>query len=380
MASKKIIILKSQFHKLGGLEKYALHTAKIFAKKGFDVHVLTSGKKPSISSLDNIEFHYFDHGFGPNFMRIDQFDRYCQYWLKKFNCPFILGMDRTSFQTHIRAGNGSHIAYLKRRHSFEGHLKKMSFSVNPLHRKILDIEKTAFESPYLKKLITNSHMVREEILSHYNIHPNKVVVIHNGVEFYQMENAFSSWMEEKENIAKTYNMDLSNYHFLFIGNGFKRKGLKQILLGLSLLKEKNFTLSVIGYDKNMREYLRLAKKLNLSKNVFFFGMRQDCKQFLQLADCLIIPSFYDPFANVTLEALSMGLFVITSKHNGAKEIITPDNGTVIEDLLDRYSMKEALERAMNYPKTFENANVIRKSVEHLDFSNQLSKLVTTITS
>ena len=44
--------------------------------------------------------------------------------------------------------------------------------------------------------------------------------------------------------------------------------------------------------------------------------------FYQMADALVIPSFYDPFANVTVEALAMGLFVLSSKHNGGPEILT----------------------------------------------------------
>jgi UDP-glucose:(heptosyl)LPS alpha-1,3-glucosyltransferase len=48
------------------------------------------------------------------------------------------------------------------------------------------------------------------------------------------------------------------------------------------------------------------------------------------ADVFLLPTLYDPFANVTLEALAAGLPVITSAQNGASEIIDDDkNGFIL---------------------------------------------------
>jgi UDP-glucose:(heptosyl)LPS alpha-1,3-glucosyltransferase len=376
MSSKKLLILKSCFQKLGGLEKHAIKTAEAFANRGYSVKILTSGKKTPITTHSNIELHYFDKGYGPNFMRIDQFDRYCSYWQEKYPVPIIFGMDRNTKQTHIRAGNGAHIAYLHRRQKIESPLKKMSFSINPLHRKILDIEKKSFEDPSLERLITNSHMVKEEILSYYNVDEKKISVIHNGVEWEDMKEDFALWCDAKKEFATTLKLDTSIYHFLFIGSGFKRKGLKQILKALSLLKTRNFHLSVVGYDKNTTTYRRLAKKLKISNLVTFYGLRSDVKKFYQMCDCLIIPSFYDPFANVTIEALAMGLNVITSRYNGGKEIISTDlHGSIIDDIHSIDSFVAAMQEAIKKPKTLKRATEIRNSVSHLDFSNQLDKLV-----
>ena len=84
--------------------------------------------------------------------------------------------------------------------------------------------------------------------------------------------------------------------------------------------------------------------------------------------------FYDPFANVTVEALCMGVFVVSSKTNGGHEILQPENGTIIDSLHDPESIAAALEYAMAHPKTDLSARQIRESVKHLDFENQLSLL------
>ena len=69
---------------------------------------------------------------------------------KQFDIVF--GMERNRFQTHIRAGNGVHAAFLKSRLASEGVLKYGMCLINPLHRKILELEKEGFENPKLKKI------------------------------------------------------------------------------------------------------------------------------------------------------------------------------------------------------------------------------------
>jgi UDP-glucose:(heptosyl)LPS alpha-1,3-glucosyltransferase len=284
-------------------------------------------------------------------------------------------MDRNTKQTHIRLGNGTHQTYLARRCLFESPVKKLSFSLNPLHKKILQIEKKAFENPSLKKLITNSQMVKDELLNYYDINEEKIVVSHNGVEWDEMQKDFSSWEEQKQKHQKSLNLNPDYFNFLFVGNGFKRKGLKQLIYGLNLIKSKDFYLFVLGHDKNIVDYIKLVKKLGLSKNIFFFGISKDVRKFYQLSDCLVIPSFYDPFANVTLEALAMGLYIVTSKNNGAKEIINKDNGTIIEDLLNIDSISLSLEEAMKQRKTQESAQKIRNSAKKHNFTQQLDHFI-----
>jgi UDP-glucose:(heptosyl)LPS alpha-1,3-glucosyltransferase len=375
--AKNIVLLKSNFNKKGGLEKYAWRTAKAFAAKGIVVDILTTGKKEEFPVEKQIRFHPFQTCFWPGFRRIEQYDQFCKRWTKNNPCPLIFGMDRNRFQTHLRAGNGAHISYLSHRAQFEGSWKKLLCQLNPLHKTILKIEKESFENPNLQKLITNSYMVKEEILHYYNIDEKKISVIHNGVEWEEKEKDFLQWEEQKKRVAQKWRLDPNVFHFLFIGHGYLRKGLKPLLQALQLLPRKDFHLSVIGKEKKMKEFFALSKKLGLEKNVRFFGPLEEILPFYQLADCLVIPSFYDPFANVTVEALSMGIFVVSSKTNGGHEILSNTNGTIIETVFDPDSIQKSLLFAMEHRKTQKNAQTIRKSIQHLDFSKQLDLLIQT---
>jgi UDP-glucose:(heptosyl)LPS alpha-1,3-glucosyltransferase len=371
--SKHVVLLKSRISNLGGLEKYAARIASGFLDKGCKVSLLTSGDSSPL--LNSIEVHVAKTCRWPGFWRMEQYDRFTREWLKEHPVDILFGMDRNRLQTHMRAGNGVHAAFLKSRILTQGRGKWLVCQANPLHRKVLQLEKTGFENPALKKLFTNSHMVKNEILHYYRTDPAKIEVVHNGVEWKEMQSDFDTWPEQKILTAKRLGLDPSRFHFLFIGNGYLRKGLGQLLKALASLKRKDVFLSILGKDNRIEEYRALASTLNLDDQVAFFGSQKEIRPFYQLADALAIPSFYDPFANVTVEALAMGLFVVSSKTNGGHEVLHEQNGAIIDDLLDTSSNAAALLKAISQPKTEKLAKSIRDSVRHLDFSNQMPLII-----
>jgi UDP-glucose:(heptosyl)LPS alpha-1,3-glucosyltransferase len=376
---RSLALLKSGISHSGGLEKYAMRTARAFASAGFDVSILTTtpsheAKKPHPDD-SNIEIVDLGKTASLSYLHVKQFDKMCNQWLSRNHAEIIFGMDRNTYQTHYRAGNGVHAAYLRQRSLCEGTLKKFSFKVNPLHHLILEMERTAFEHPRLKALFTNSHMVKQEILKYYRTPEQKIHVIHNGVEWAEMQAPFESWQEQKPLICRQLNLDPSLFQLLFIGHGYRRKGLQHLLEALFSLKRRDFQLSVIGKDKEEGFFKQMVSASNLEKQVKFFGPRGDVMRFYQMADALAIPSTYDPFANVTVEALAMGLFIVSSPYNGGSEVLNRDNGVVIQDLFNRDAVATAIEQALDRPKSPQSAPHIRQGVQGLDFSTQMEKLV-----
>lgn len=372
---KHVVLLKSNSGHSGGLEKYASRIAAGFVKQDARVSILTTQIPAQLATSSSITFYPIKTSPWPPSLRMEQFDKQVQVWLKSAKADLVFGMDRNRFQTHIRAGNGVHIAYLKSRRLAEGNLKYWLCRINPMHQKILELEKAAFENPSLQKLFANSFLVRDQLLEHYNINQNKIEVIHNGVEWQEMQSSFDAMEEEKPKAIQKFHLNPDVFHFLFIGNGYLRKGLFHLLIALSKIKTKDFQLSVVGKDNQMEFYKSQVHKLGLQNKVLFFGPQEDITPFYQLADSLIIPSFYDPFANVTIEALAMGLSVISSKYNGGHEILNNENGIIIDDLLNTESIVASLELCLKRPKTLQRAQLIRESVAHLDFSKQLKKLI-----
>lgn len=359
-----ILILKSQILRSGGLEKYARHLTRFFAEQGFQVTLLTSGEKWDLPSIEQISLQL---PAKVSLAKIWAFNRKCENYVKKRAFDLVFGLDRNRLQTHLRLGNGVHRAYLERRSAEEGWLKRMTLALNPLHKLILSMEKEALESPNLRHLIVNSHLVKEEVLRFYpKVAEDKISVVHNGVEWSSWEQPFQAWPEHKPARAAL--------QLLFVGHNYERKGLHYLLKAMAALPYQEIELSVVGRDQAIKTWQKQAAELGLEKRVTFFGPQSNLIPFYQKADCMVIPSLYDPFANVTLEALAMGLFVITSKHNGGSEILTPTQGHLLSSL-DMDLFVKGLKIAIQHPKTIASSQKIRQSVRHLDFPNQLQPIL-----
>jgi len=369
----QITILKSSLNRNGGLEKNVWYIANAFSQKGHIVKILTTGYKAKSSEFDIISFKKSKTCLG--FRKILQFDKKCNEYLSKNPSDIIFGMDRNSRQTHIRAGNGVHRAYLEIRKKESNFLKKISFALNPLHRNILALEKKAFESRDLKVLFVNSNMVKAQIQKYYSTDPEKIKVIHNGVQWESYADAFADSFTKKDQLLKKLNISKNSLKLLFAGNGYERKGLAPLLNALSFFKKNNLYLFVAGKDKNIASYQRLVIKLGIQDKVFFLGAIPDLTPYYQLCDIFVLPTMYDPFANVILEALSMGLFVITTKNNGASEILNKHQGIVLDNSFDIEALKKSIEAVLQNLKTFESAKKIRNSVSNYDYSKQLEKML-----
>lgn len=233
----------------------------------------------------------------------------------------------------------------------------------------MNIEKKLFENPSLKKLFTNSYQVKKELLSHYSIPYEKIEVVHNGVDL----KMFNFDKDSKLQAIQELGIPPCRVHFLFVGNNYDRKGLAPLLNALKHLKEKSFHLSVIGKDKNLARYQSLSESLGIKNKVSFWGPQKNLLPFYQSADCLALPTYYDPFANVTVEALAMGLFVITSDFNGGSEVLTKDTGRVLLNFED--DLVKSLKKVFTMSIDYERRLMARKSIAHLDLNCQLDKIV-----
>ena len=87
----------------------------------------------------------------------------------------------------------------------------------------------------------------------------------------------------------------------------------------------------------------MARRLGVADRVSFLGPRSDVESLYRRVDGVILPSRYDAFANVCLEAAASGLPVITSGANGSGEVLE-DAGIVVDDPEDRAGFGEALDR------------------------------------
>ena len=135
---------------------------------------------------------------------------------------------------------------------------------------------------------------------------------------------------------------------LVIAHNFKLKGVAPWLAALRLLRRRHgdkFKSIIIG-KASARPYVRLAHSLAVSNLAMFVGPTQRTREFLHAADVLVHPTYYDPCSRVVLEAMLCGVPPVTTRFNGAAEVITDGvTGEIIASPEDIEDLARAVENA-----------------------------------
>jgi UDP-glucose:(heptosyl)LPS alpha-1,3-glucosyltransferase len=129
---------------------------------------------------------------------------------------------------------------------------------------------------------------------------------------------------------------------LMVAQDFERKGLREAITALGRAKEPRLALVVVGKPEPA-PYRQLARTFGVADRVHFAGQQTRVVDYYAAADFFVLPTRHDPCSLVVLEALAMGLPVISTKQNGATEIMAHGvHGYVLESADDI----EGLTRAM----------------------------------
>jgi UDP-glucose:(heptosyl)LPS alpha-1,3-glucosyltransferase len=292
--NKKIYFIRSSSTLFGGAENYLTRLSKAM----------------TIQKIDHQIIHSIFPKFLPSWLRVLLFN--LQVSLTKNN-KFYFSLDRITCPDIYRAGDGVHRIFL----TIETKSK-----LNLLHPTYLYLESRCFKKA--KYIIANSNMVKKQIIDTYNINPNKVNVIYNGIELKQI-----NFIKSFSKLSKEFKIKHNQSILLFVGSGFKRKGVSEFLQIFSQLKTNNIIAFIIGKDNNTQYYQNLTKELNIDGQIIFTGAREDVDDFYTISDIFLFPTLYDPFSNVVLEAMNFENVVFTSQNNGASEIL--DENFVIND-------------------------------------------------
>jgi len=271
----------------------------------------------------------------------------------------------------VRPGGGVQREYFKQwRKSFRSPLWRLAHDVRHAlsirDRLRLHIDDVLYAPPGPRLIIANSDMVRRNLLRHYPHLRDRVAVVYNGAD----AERFSPALREQHRDAVRAELDIPADALvgIFVGTGWQRKGLYTFVEALGILGTTLTDRPVYGIVVGrgpQRLALRYARRCGAGERVRFAGPALP-DRYYGAADLLVLPSYFDPCANVTLEALACGLPVVTSAHNGASELLTPgQNGFVVEDASDAAGVAQCIERFMDEHTLAEASRAARaRALEH----------------
>jgi len=124
-----------------------------------------------------------------------------------------------------------------------------------------------------------------------------------------------------------------------------RKGLQYLIKAIPLVLEKRQDVKfIIGGKGSQREKLeQLAKQLGIQDFVIFAGFIPDnlLKTYYAQADLFTLPSLYEGFGIVYVDALLNGVPIVATRCGGPEDIVTEKNGLLIPTR-DSVALAEAL--------------------------------------
>jgi UDP-glucose:(heptosyl)LPS alpha-1,3-glucosyltransferase len=166
-------------------------------------------------------------------------------------------------------------------------------------------------------------------------------VIYNGVDLERFHP--DNRPRYRRDVRRELGLADEAWTVLFVGSGFARKGLDTVIEGVARAADRGGKLVIVGKGKR-EPYAGLATRLGVADRLTWLSPRRDTERLYAAADVVALPSRYEPFGNVHLEALASGLPVITSAASGGAEVIEPGRNGMIVDPGDDHALADALDR------------------------------------
>ncbi|WP_156753470.1 glycosyltransferase family 4 protein [Actinokineospora pegani] len=172
-------------------------------------------------------------------------------------------------------------------------------------------------------LITCSSAMRAEVAHLFEVDPAGISVIHNGIEP-------RGWRVSPAAVraARELHSPDGAPLLLFFGRLEWEKGVHDLIAALPLIRRTHpgTRLVVAGKGSQAAALLELARKLRVRRAVEFAGHLSDRELVATLAaaDAVVLPSRYEPFGIVALEAAAAGAPLVASTAGGLGEVVVQD--------------------------------------------------------
>ena len=295
----------------GGAERTAANLSSLFDEYGEEVYLITfdgsnitypyKGKLIDLSL--GINKNVFD-AIKKNIKRIIKVKKI----KKKYNLDVCISfLDTPNLVNVLSGGKCKKIVSIRNYLSLE----KPSFIRKQLIR---------FSSIRADKTVCISKNVEYDMRDFFKIKEKKLCTIYNPVDI-------KSLLTIEEDY--TFDKEFSDYfNIVTMGRLTYQKGQWNLIYAIKdiVVQYPKVRLYILGDGELKNELEELVKKLELEEHVFFLGFISNAHKFLRQCDLFVLTSLFEGLGNVLLEAMALGLPVIsTDCKSGPREIIAPNS-------------------------------------------------------
>lgn len=168
--------------------------------------------------------------------------------------------------------------------------------------------------------------------------------------------------------------DKKNIELVCIGRFQKIKGQDILIDSLKELSmtqpDTNLNLSIVGdVNGNNQEDVNYKKSLldktkninNKNLNIDFLGFQTNVRDFIEKADMVVIPSRYESFSMVAIEALSCGKPVIAPNIGGPKDIVNSEKIGLLFEAGIAESLEKTIYEAIKIFESFDSQLALQRA-------------------
>jgi glycosyltransferase involved in cell wall biosynthesis len=212
------------------------------------------------------------------------------------------------------------------------------------------------------QIVANSEATKKTMLKNAPwLKHERIKVIYNGInpELYSGEKI--------KDLRKYSGIPSGEFIIGFAGRLSIQKGIIYLLEGFRELQKKinNVHLIIAGTGELHQMIEEFTRKFSLDKNIHLQGFRKDMPDFMRTIDLFVLPSLWEGFGIVLIEAMAAGKPCITTNISSMPEIVTDGKTGLIVPPEDSHNLAEAMIRLITNPGLAaefgnEGLNVVKK--------------------
>ena len=356
----RVALVRYRYSFHGGAERYLDDLASALLSEGARVRILSSHWKRG--EAGEAIWERIPVPRSPKWLRPLLFAGAVRKWAGRNPDWLLFSLERIPGADVYRAGDGCHAEWLRRKRRLRPVTWPLDY-LRPRNLVYLYLERSLFRSAELKSVISISARGREEIVRRFRVAPEKISVVYHGVRL--PGDLEGGRLRVRDEWRSRFGIAKEETVFLFVGSGFRRKGVGVLVDAAILLGSRGVPFRVIVVGKgNARPYLRKAARAGLDGRILFTGAVPGAGDFYLGADAFLFPTIYEPFGIVCLEAMAHGLPVVVTRVSGASEVLREgESGYVLEDPFDPVSLSDRMEKLLDEGRRGEMGKAARKVAE-----------------
>lgn len=308
----RIAVIVPKYGLLGGAEQFVFElTERLSGLEDFSIDVFSN---EWISESRTINFHKIPKVLFPRFLRPVLFAYLTSRMTSSPSYDLVHSHERIFKMDLVTMHGIPHRAWIRDvRHK----------SLSLFDRCTAWVERKGFTAGSTRLVMPVSKLAEKEILKLYPMLAGHVRVIHPGIHLEKFENKKKGEIRRK--IRARYGLSSRDTVVLFVGMNFEIKRLDLIMKAMGALgreepRVSDLKLMIVGKG-NYKKFKRLANQLQIAESVIFAGPSEEVEPFYFAGDIFAMPSKFDTFGMVVLEAMAAGLPVIIAESVGASDLV-----------------------------------------------------------